>query len=350
MTKNKIVLLLFFSLMLPSYLISQNKKVIKDWEEYTFNSKYGNPITIIWSLERSHKPAKYMDNRYHYFFRFKSKTKLKGQTKPVWVGFDIAVDGLERNIEFGSTLYWEKTSSWDFWHESSNAKIEMKASKGWIGTYLKELEKVSKKDKNCAELLDKLGVYTASEIASDTYDTASFTAGFFDKDIAKFISKYSKSAAKLFKITSSKAFGVITSLLESDDMGTPMNAYENAYENARGHVFVLEKHFTDLGIINSSNTNDSKKNNTKELASEDFWNTPENSKKMTVPTEEQEKIIRSIKYSQKKLGEELKKMNSAMEGFTIESSLKNDDCRKKAMIQFHESFKYNAEVLLSIKE
>ena len=71
---------------------------------------------------------------------------------------------------------------------------------------------------------------------------------------------------------------------------------------------------------------------------------------MSVRTEEQEKIVRSIKYSQKKLKEELQKMNSHLEYFKIQSSLKDDDCRKKAMIQFHESFKSNAEVLLSIKE
>lgn len=350
MKKYKSLLLLFLILTFPSFMLSQNKKIIKDWQEHTLESKYGNPITILWSLERSHKPAKYMSNRYQYFLRFKSKTKFKGESKSVWVGFNIEVENFKNHLQFGKTLYWDKTSSWDFWHESANAKIDMKTSRGWIGTYLKEIEKVSKKDKDCAELLDELGVYTSSEFASDTYETADFASGFFDEDIAKFIAKYSKSASKLFKITSSTTFGVITSILESDNIGTPMNAYENAYENAKGHVFVLEKHFKDLGILNSSNSNSSSKPNTNELNSEDFWNTPENSKVITVRTVEQEKLVRSIKYSQEKLNEELKNMNIAIEGFKIESNLKDDDCRKNAMIQFHESFKSNAEVLLSIKE
>lgn len=350
MKKCKILFLLFFFMVLTSSVRCQNKKIIKDWQEYTFDSKYGNSITILWALERSHKTANHMSNRYHYFLRFKSKTKFNNKPKSVWVGFDIEVDNFKNNLQFGKTLYWDKTGSWDFWHESANVKIDMKISRGWIGTYLKEIEKVSKKDEDCTELLKDLGIYTSSEFVSDTYNSAEFTTSFFDKDIAKFIAKYSTSASKLFKITTSTTFGVITKILESDDMGAPMDAYEDAYENAKGHVFVLEKHFKDLGVFNSSNSNDTTSPNTDELISEDFWNTPENSKVATVHTEEQEKIIRSIKYSQEKLKKELKNMNIAIEGFKIESTLKNDDCRKNAMIQFHESFKSNAEVLLSIKE
>lgn len=347
---NKDKLLLIFLILFTSSSLSQSKKIIQDWQEYTLNSKYDNPITILWSLERSHKPAKHMNNRYQYFLRFKSKTKLDGEAQSVWVGFNIEVEQLENHLQFGKTLYWDKTGSWDFWHESTSAKIDMKTSRGWIGTYLKEIEKVSKKDEDCAELLKNLGIYTGSDFVSDTYNAAEVTSGFFDKDIAKFISKYSLSASKLFKITSSTTFGVITKILESDDMGRPMDAYEKAYENAKGHVFVLEKHFKDLGVLNSSDSTNSTKPNTDELNSEDFWNTPENSEVATVRTEEQEKIVRSIKYSQEKLKEELKNMNIAIEGFEIEFNLKNDDCRKNAMIQFHESFKSNAEVLLSIKE
>lgn len=331
-------------------LFAQNKYVVKDWEEYSFTSKYGNPITILWTLERSHKKVDYMDNRYHFYLSFKSRTKLNGAPQPVWVGFDIKVDGLERNLQFGQTLKWKGHKSWDFWHESPSPKVIMNVSRGWIGTYLNEIEDVIEEKDDCAEIVNQLGVYTGSEFTKDAYKVGETVSGFFDDDIAKFIAKYSKSASSLFKIASSKAFGIVTGILESDDLGTPLNAYEGAYEKAKGHVYVIEKQFTELGKLNSPLTKQDTNEQVKSEDEVDFWNSPENSAKTSsIDTEMKMKIIKSIEYSQKELKKELDNMDIALKGIETELILEKDDCRKKALEQYNACFKYNAEVLLSIK-
>ena len=352
LTKIILVLIVHFS---SFNIFAQNKLVIQDWQEFTLTSKYGNPISFLWTLERNHKRTDYMENRYKFYIRFKSKTKFKGSPQSVSIGYNIEVDGLKNNLQFRKTLYWDKHGTWDFWHQSASPDVEMKVSTGWIGTFLKEIEKASEKDTDCAEIVNDLGVYTGLELTKDAYGVGDFASGFYDKEIAAFIAKYSKSATKLFKITSSKAFGVITLLLQSDDMGRPFDAYEDAYEKAKGHVYVLEKQFQDLGQLNAPNTSElgnftNPNTNSNEGGDDDFWNTPETTTRVS-PTnhQDQEKIIRSIKYSQEKLKKELENMNIAMEGFKVESNLDDDDCRKTAMIQYHASFKNNAEVLLSIK-
>lgn len=331
-------------------LFAQNRYVVKDWQEYTFISKYGNPITVLWALERSHKKVEYMDNRYQFYLRFKSKTKLSGISQSIWVGFDVKVDGLKGNLQFGHTLNWEGHKSWDFWHESPSPQVKMNVSSGWIGTYLDEIEKAVDKKDDCAEIVNELGVYTGSEITKDVYKVGETVSGFFDDDIAKFIATFNKSASTLFKLTSSKAFGVVTGIFESPNLNTSLDAYEGAYEKAKGHVYVLEINLSELGKLNSAQTNQ----NTKELAKSedevDFWHSPENSTKTSViDTEKKMKIIKSIQYSQKQLKKELENMDVALKGAETELILEKDDCRKKAFEQYHACFKYNAEVLLSIK-
>lgn len=343
------MLVLLLSLRSSFVLTAQNKLVVKDWQEYTFASKYGNPITIQWILERSSDRVDYMDNKYHFFFRFRSKTKLYGHKQSVWVGFDIPIEGREYDLEFGQTLFWDRDGKSDFWHASSSPPIEMKVDRGWIGTFSSEIEKSIQKPEDCAKLVEELGAYTGSEMTKQAVNAATSISGFFDEKITNFIATYSSSASALFKITSSTTVGIIIDLVNPVKMSTHLEGYENAHQNAKRQSTALKISFITLGKLNASQQSPpakSTKNSNSLDSNSDFWNTPENSQKVH-SRKERTMLIQNIEKKQKELKKALDDMDLALKLINIEKLVK-DDCRKKALEQYHASFKYNAEVLLKI--
>jgi hypothetical protein len=145
-----ICFLLFFASPDDNTVVD-DKVVIIDWTTRTFSSKYGNPITYQYMLVRGQKRVDYMNNRYHYYFRTRSCTKYKKKNEKVWIGFDVNLmtgevpykdkDGDAVDLEYGSTLSWDKYYSWDFWATPATLNLEFEGERGWIGTFLNEMEK-----------------------------------------------------------------------------------------------------------------------------------------------------------------------------------------------------------------
>ena len=346
--------LIFIFIVYAHTIFAQSDKVVvTDWTDVTFTSSYGNPITIIYKLERATKPADHMGNQYKYYLRFKSKTTYLGKQQPVWVGFDISFeDKSSGSMRFGLTLHWDKVKSWSFWNPAKNVKLNLKLN-GRIGTFLNEIETMSKYAKGCSAIINDIERHSQQEFYQGMKGKAKSlgeaTTDVFSKEIGDFIRKYSKTMEHFWKIQKSTAFGVVVDLAAPNQLGTPLTAFKESHERARGHLYVLEQEFAKLGVSEkpSPKTTDIE---TQEIQS-DFWNTPENNTK-TVSGEEYKRIKASIAYSQGKLKKELENMRVAYEGIKIEKKLgtkQESECRYLALDEYFNSYMYNAEVMLSIE-
>lgn len=347
------LIVIFVLLVLHANLLSQerpNRTMITNWKDVNIESKYGNPIRFQYKVERGNKRQSHMENRFEYHIYFRSKTEYKGKKSPIWISFDIEVPGRERNLSFAKTLRYDTLSHWNFWLSSTSVEIKVGA-KGYIGTFTKEYEdKLSQEEIDCNEFINDLGKYTKEEFGSDVKSTAGWGFEFFGDMGADKIMKYNKTLGKFTKIMASKTFSVVSGLLESDGLGPNMNAFHDAFDDVRGHVFVLEKHLKEV----EKRTQEANERNAKSKAdaelSENFWDTPENSGTIiTVYTEEEKKLIKSIQYSQKELDKNYKKMMIMLDAIKIERVVDPEDCRMKALDEFLVTYKYNIDVLMSMK-
>lgn len=331
--RNILCISLFLLIAISSKkLVAQNKVTIKDWETFTFSSKYGNPITFQWKLERSEKPLSYMKNQYEFWFKFRSKTMFYGKIQPVYVSIDIPIQDRKYNVNSGIRIYPDKDSSHNFWSLLANPKIEFGVKRGWIGTYNNEVEK------NCADVLKELGMYTNSELLQDAADAGKEITDFFDDDIGDFASKFGIATGKLFKIAL-KSFGVFYEVLDTDKMDTPLDAYESAHNKAKDHMLELEKQFTALGKLNYNGGNEKtsglmKSNLPSTSTGNDINETPQ-------------QILKRINQHQKGLKESVEAMDGLIGDMKTEISI--GGCQQNALNEYHASFKYNAEMLLSLK-
>lgn len=129
----------------------QDRVTIVDWQQHSFVSRHGTPLSFEWRLERDAERTGYMDDRYEFRFRLRSTTVYAGRETPIYVGFDIAVEERDYNLGFAKTLRPGDEASYDFWHASAEPTVVMATSRSWVGTFLNEIE-TETAPMSCAEL------------------------------------------------------------------------------------------------------------------------------------------------------------------------------------------------------
>lgn len=146
-----VTLVMGFVVIATQPVSAQDRVVVVDWQEHGLVSKHGTPLSFEWQLERAAEPTDYMDDRYEFWFRFRSSTVYAGQPQPIYVGFDIAVEDRQYNIGFAKALRPGEETTYDFWHHVAEPAVVMATSRGWVGTFLTEIE-TETAAMSCAEL------------------------------------------------------------------------------------------------------------------------------------------------------------------------------------------------------
>ena len=299
------ILLFFVPFFFAPCLMGQSGWVtLTDWTEYTFQSKYDNPITVLWQLKRSNNPTS--SGSYKYLLGVKSKTSFNGRLQTVYIGVTpLFVDGKEKSIGAMCAYVDEAYTTW-FYHESPNLDFNFKCDYGWIGTFLEEVEG------HCQTLIETLDNATASDAVGMVWDANSLYAKGFSAWLTR---KGLVTSAKVWKVATSKAFGALEVLLSSSDAGpTGQKQYKKSHDDIKEHVVALEQSYVEMDKLV-------------------FENWPPNEL-------EERKLELRIEFSKKQLEKALTNFNVIFSEQTkmnwAETSL--NDCQKEAISKYHSAF------------
>lgn len=299
-------ILLFFVLFFfaPCLRGQSGWVTLTDWTEYTFQSKYDNPITVLWKLKRANNPTS--SGSYKYVLGVKSKTSFNGRLQPVYIGITpLFVDGKKKSIGAMRANVDEANTTW-FYHESPSLDFNFKCDYGWIGTYLEEVEGY------CQTLIETLDKATASDAVGTVWNANSLYAKGFSAWLTR---KGLVTTAKVWNVATSKAFGALEVLLSSSDAGpTAQKQYKKYHDDIKEHVVALEQSYIEMDKLV-------------------FENWPPNEL-------EERKLELQIEFTKKQLAKAVSEFSAVYERQSLsnwpEANL--NDCQKEAISKYHEAY------------
>ncbi|MGM5470475.1 hypothetical protein ACS386_09380 [Flavobacteriaceae bacterium LMO-SS05] len=187
-------------------------------------------------------------------------------------------------------------------------------------------EILSENDTDCNVLISNLDSFEWGKIKDWKLDK---TSDLFDDDIAKYIAKWSVRASKFYKFYTHPIVGILKDVAESDDMGTPLDAYNKAHENAKSLTARLEE---DISLLVGL------KDDLKSLP-------PKYAVRIKSEIFHAKK---RIKENRQQLSKELENVKIGLHGIELAQIYKKQDCRLKSLKKYNEQFTIGNETILKL--